>query len=241
MTFEPVSVIIPVGPEAAQQRWLGEAIASAKAQTHPAIEVLLVDDMAGLPYQPGVTTWHAPWRLGVAAAFNCGVGLVRTRFAFMLGADDTLAPNCIAQCLAAWAAAGSPEDAYIWTGVRYSDGRLDQYAPCNAAMVTRALWKKTGGFPVETASGAPDAAFVSIMIAHPELAPALICANQAQPLYNYRVHEDTDTAGRQPWQGVILGTRDLVTQLWKPPTWTGLLPPDERPCSKRPVFVEEAI
>ena len=49
--------------------------------------------------------------------------------------------------------------------VVYNDGEV-QEAACNAAMVTQGLWRLTGGFPPETAVGAPDAALVSIMLAN---------------------------------------------------------------------------
>ena len=43
-----ITVAIPVGPFSTDQQWLEECLKSVKAQTHPADEALIIDDMAGL-------------------------------------------------------------------------------------------------------------------------------------------------------------------------------------------------
>ena len=234
MSDRKVSVVIPVGPRQVHRRWLDLAIISVARQTYAAEELVLVDDMAGLDNVDSIRRaetynlmssfrrsqiYKPPWRLGVAHAFNAGVAVAKNELVFMLGADDTLMPNCLEECVSTYEAAGQPEWAYLFVGVRYSDGRDDQYVPCNAAMVTKALWRATGGFPVEAASGAPDAAFISMLMTRPELGEVRGVGSPEHPLYFYRVHEDTDTAGRGPWQGVILQTRDLLTKLWEAPAW----------------------
>lgn len=254
-----VTVAVPVGPSAANRRWLPECLASVAAQTRPADEVLLVDDGAGLAeddlrplwekegrertvwahlapgvkrsdddggitlarkipesstYESYARVWRSPWRLGVACAFNFGVALARGDLVFLLGSDDELEPDCLERCVREWEK-GKGRDAYYWVSVLYTDGREYpvQDLPCNAAMVTKGLWRQTGGFPVETASGAPDAALISILMAHrPEL---LVPVARGRPLYRYRAHGETDTAGRGPWQGIILATRDLLTATWR--------------------------
>lgn len=217
-----ITVSIPVGPEQHHRAYLDECLASLAAQTHLPDEVLVIDDMAGLPqglnrqYPFPARTWHAPWRLGVAGAFNMGVALAENDLVFLLGADDRLLPNCLERCLEKYGW-NDERPAYYGVGVRYSDGRPDQFELCNAAMVTKGLWRATGGFPPEAGSGAPDAAFISmLMVNSPH---SLILVSQEEPLYWYRVHNGTDTAGRGPWQGVILETRNLLTQLWQPPAW----------------------
>jgi len=220
-----VTVAIPVGPEPHHQRYLQECLESVAAQTEKAGEILLIDDMAKVPEaQVGkwadgpVRTWRAPWRLGVPAAFNCGVSLARYPLVFMLGADDKMFPRCLEQCVAAWLE-NKRRDAYYWVGVRYSDGREDQFQPCNAAMVTKGFWSRTGGFPPESASGACDAALISILIGK-NMGGALVCADHENPLIWYRIHENTDTASRGVyWQGIILATRDYLTREWKEPKW----------------------
>ena len=240
-----VTVAIPVGPLPAHQRWLLEAVESVRAQTMRA-NILLIDDMADVPrwcgghwqrwevedvdpaknLDPamehcwggslaGCYLWAAPWHLGVAHAFNFGVALAPDDLVFMLGADDELEPECLERCVEAWEATGR-QDAYFWVPITYMDTGEQQGLACNAAMVTKGLWRRTGGFAPESAVGAPDAAFISSMLAHhPE---ALVRAS-GPPLYRYRRHGDTDTATRGPWQGAILESRRLLTELWSPPAW----------------------
>jgi len=207
-----ISVAVPVGPEPHHAWYLEEAVLSARG----ADEVLIIDDMHGLPDgYLGARVWHAPWRLGVGAAFNAGVALAANELVFMLGADDRLLDGCLEQCVRSYEQ--NKRDGYYWVGVAYSDGRPDQFEPCNAAMVTKGLWRATGGFPPETGSGAPDCALISVLMRH--MPKALICVNHTEPLYWYRWHPDTDTASRAPWQGVILETRDKLAELWRPPRW----------------------
>ncbi len=226
-TNPPITVAIPVGPFPANKTWLPEAIDSAiKAG---AAEVLLISDMAGnleefIPDIWGdalISIWGTPWRVGVGCAFNFGVALAEHELVFMLGSDDTLEPDCLQECVKAYNKVLNPERKYFAVGVRYSDDRKDkdQYAPCGAAMVSKALWARTGGFPPEAASGASDSALISIFLGNRDAGTWHI-VNGNRPLYNYRVHKGTDTAERQPWQGVILKTRDLLTSQWKAPTWT---------------------
>lgn len=226
-----ITVAIPVGPFEPNQRWLDECLESVETQTRQPDEILLIDDMADLEvtelrrhWVNPIRIWRAPWRLGVAHAFNAGVALSRGDAVFMLGSDDTLAPDCLAECERAWERdredGNDPRTGYFWVGVHYLDDREDpdQFLPCNAAMVSRALWEQCGGFPIETAMGAPDSALVSIMMVHPE-AGRLVTVNRGRTLYNYRPHGETDTAGRSPWQGAILQARDILTKDWKVPDW----------------------
>jgi len=217
MTREPVTISIPVGPAESHRRWVGEAMASAADQCQPDDEILLVVD-GGEPYdKPDVTSpcevnvFQVPWNVWVASAFNIGVGAGHHDLNLMLGSDDTLMPDAIDACVQTWED-NDRADAYYWMSIEYSDDRKDriQALPCNAAMVTRAFWRWSGGFPPETASGAPDAALISMLLVHaPE---RLIAVQQGTPLTWVRVHEGQDTAGRAPWQDVILRTRDILTK-----------------------------
>lgn len=221
-----VTVAIPVGPRASACTWLPEAIASVRNQVgYGDAEILLIDDMHGTEHDGcalgffkragDVPVWSSPWRLGVAHAFNFGVALAKTELVIMLGADDTLEPEAVQRALEAWSNVGV--DAYYYFGVRYMDTGETQTVPCGEAMVSKGLWRKTGGFPVESEVGACDAALISIMLVHmPEL---LIPIADGAPLVNYRRHEDTDTASRGAWQGPIIESRNILTQQFRTPQW----------------------
>lgn len=86
-----VSVIIPVYNV---EKYLGDAIASALAQTLPPLEIIVVDDgstdaSAAIACGFGAPVWveSQPHR-GVAVARNRGVALARGQFIAFLDADD---------------------------------------------------------------------------------------------------------------------------------------------------------
>lgn len=223
-----VSVCIPVGPNASNRRWLEEAILSVSEQTWAkrgdgGVNLVLVDDMADLgpvgafvPQGLPTLVWRSPWYLGVAHAFNIGVAVAPSELVFMLGSDDWLEPTCIEKCVEAFEERHNDPLGYYYVGVRYSDTGECQTVPCHAAMVTRTLWRRTGGLPIQSASGACDAAFLSILMGNYPQAGRHWPVADGEPLYNYRRHADTDTSNKASWQGVILETRHLVTLEWRP-------------------------
>lgn len=224
MTEPRVTIAIPVGPLPPHRKWLHEALDSCWAQTYNDISILLIDDMAGLQEEEkpeGITIWRTPWLVGVATAFNFGVALAETELVFMLGSDDWLEPTCIERCVQEYAR--QPENVralgYYFTSVRYTDEREDQLLACNAAMVTKTLWRATGGFPPETGVGAPDAALISMLLVHPHVGDLIPVDSPERPLYNHRIHPGQDTAGRAPYQPAIHNVRDVLTRTWTPPRW----------------------
>ena len=216
----PITVVIPVGPLPIHKEYLQEAIASVWKQTLKAGEILLIDDMADLEPQeyPGCRIFRNPWLTGIAGSFNFGVALARYTNVVMLGGDDQLFPTCLEEISNAYERTGG-RDGYYWLGCRFSDGREDQFTACHASMVTRGYWVMTGGFPVESASGAPDAALISERLIHGDCDHEFVIVNRQRPLYWVRIHEEQDTNHRYHWQGVILSTRKLLTDNWKPPQW----------------------
>jgi len=96
-----VSILIPCFNA---ERWLAQTLESALAQTHPATEVILVDDGSSdtslaiaRQFEPrGVRVVSQPNR-GACAARNHGLRLARGEFIQFLDADDLLAPDKISQ------------------------------------------------------------------------------------------------------------------------------------------------
>lgn len=220
----PITVVIPVGPLPEHKQWLVQALESVALQTYPPDQILLIDDMAGLPPNIAypsmipIDIWRSPWRLGVGHAFNFGVALSTNDLVFMMGADDLLHPQCLEQCVKAYQDDdGDQSLGYYWVGVQYLATGVGQQLPCNAAMVSKQLWRRSGGFPVESVT-APDAAFVSMSMVHPQVA-RMVAVNKDIPLYYYRDHPHTDTHLHGPWYEVIIKTRDLLTRNWQSPEW----------------------
>lgn len=213
-----VSVVIPVGPSDANKRWLFDALASIAGQTWQPARVILIDDriadetMRVFAPKLNVSLYRPPWRLGVAHAFNFGVALAPTECVVMLGSDDTLEPACLEYCRASYLK-HEMASAYYSLDVKYMNSGEEQSIPCNAAMVTKDFWRMTGGFPIESAAGAPDAALLSICMAHKL---RVIRVDTPHPMYNYRDHDGTYTKLRPKWHQLIIDMRNLITEEWKP-------------------------
>lgn len=204
----PITITIPVGPYAANTRWLHEALDSVAAQGVLPDEVLIIDDGAHLDpaRYPGCRIWATPWRSGVAHAFNYGVALARNDLVIMLGSDDRLLPDCVRACWACWQQIGDPHGYYAMNIV-YDDGH-EQNDPCNAAMVHKALWNLSGGFPIEAAVGACDTWLISKIWVSAGRSGTVYHTGDT-PLYWYRDHAETDTHNRAGWMGVVETARDL--------------------------------
>lgn len=222
-----ITIALPIGPYEANVRWLPECLESIVDQTKKPDEVLVIDDFSEVKRSDfklltsngiSVRIWKTPWLSGVAHAFNFAVGLAKNNLVFLMGSDDWLEPACLEKCHNEWEK-NARQDAYYYTGIRYSDDQVLQTSPCGYALVTKGLWVKTGGFPVESAIGAPDSIFVSILMRN--MSKALVGVAGGAPLVNYRRHNDSDT-GTRPlvYQGPIFIVRDYLTTNWKAPPWT---------------------
>jgi glycosyltransferase involved in cell wall biosynthesis len=116
-----VSVVIPCYD---QGRYLGDAIESACRQSHPNVEVLVVDDgstddTAGVAAaHPGVI-YRRQANAGTAAARNHGLRVSRGEFVVFLDADDRLLPDAVAIGVAYLTA--HPEAAFVAGHVRLID------------------------------------------------------------------------------------------------------------------------
>lgn len=197
----PLTISIPVGPRPSNRRWLDECLESLDLQTVKADEILLIDDQANLQPIPGVRIWKTPWQSGVAHAFNYGVALARNNLVIMLGSDDRLMPEAVEVAWATWQEHHDPLGYYGFL-LEYNTGKL-QNVPCNGAMVHKDLWRHTGGFPIESAIGAPDTWLISLLVVGQGRFGNLYQIGH-KPLYWYREHSETDTAGRgEMWEAVV--------------------------------------
>jgi glycosyltransferase involved in cell wall biosynthesis len=188
-------------------RFAGEAIGSALAQTHPAIEVIVVDDgstddsLDRLRADPRIRDGRAALRAqanaGVARARNAGAARARGEYLVFLDADDLLEPEYVARCLAALQAA-PPSVAYAYTQMRYfgaaegiyrskpfSRRRLIRGNFVNAsALVRRDAFEAAGGFDPGLTGHEDHGLWVAL------LAQGRGGVLVAEPLLRYRRHAE---------------------------------------------------
>jgi glycosyltransferase involved in cell wall biosynthesis len=102
-----VSIVIPCCNDG---KYLFEAVASAKAQTYPDIEIIVVDDHSDdaatlnmfqcLQEQHGITVLSNPGGRGAAATRNYGILHACGTYILPLDADDSIAPTYITKAVA---------------------------------------------------------------------------------------------------------------------------------------------
>ena len=168
MTAPLVSVIIPTFNRG---EWLREAIASVLAQTHPRLEVIVVDDgsrdhTAAVVCAFGARlTYIRQDHAGVSAARNRGVAAAHGEFIAFLDSDDMWQPPKVAAQVALFAQQREIQACYtdeIWIrhGVRVNpkhihrkhDGWLffPSLPRCiispSSIMLRRTLWGAVGWF-----------------------------------------------------------------------------------------------
>jgi hypothetical protein len=86
-------------------RYLRQAIESALQQTHPNVEIVVVDDGSTDDSRLVLTEYQSRVRLiakqngGQASAFNAGVSAALGQFILLLDSDDYLFPTAVQQCL----------------------------------------------------------------------------------------------------------------------------------------------
>jgi len=158
-----VSIVIPCYNPAG---WLEETLASAGKQTHPAVEIVLVNDGTSDPASLELLRRLAPQAAryieqpnrGLAAARNAGFAAASGEYVVPLDADDRLQPAFVAECLAAMDA--HPEAAFVYTDYRVFGDRsyvertreynlyelLSRNILIYAALIRRADWQTAGGY-----------------------------------------------------------------------------------------------
>lgn len=224
----PISIVIPVGPLPHHREWLHESIESVVNQSELPDELIIIDDGSrdGI-YQSdirrilgrrgqsiAIAVYQNPWNLGVVASLNIGVAIAKHDHVILSCADDVLLPECIELCWKAWERERELLG-YYYLGVKYSDGR-EQNVACGAAMVTKDLWRYTGGFPPQASVGAADHIYLSQLIAGSNLgySQAKIIRVSDRLTYWYRVHDNIETT-KNIWPA-IEAVKSRLTDEWRP-------------------------
>ncbi len=146
--MKTVSVIIPAFNAG---KYLSEALESVFAQTHPPLEILVVndgstDDTAAVMEQYGdrIIALHQE-NAGIGAARNAALGRARGEFIACLDADDAFSPTKLADHVAAFER--YPEvDLTFGTMRRFRDGEPRDANPIEPAVLPGGLAARAGVF-----------------------------------------------------------------------------------------------
>jgi glycosyltransferase involved in cell wall biosynthesis len=210
-----VSVVIPCFN---QGRFLPEAIQSVYAQTHPAQEIIVVDD-GSTDETAAVARSHAGVQYirqdnaGPGAARNCGSQRCTGDFVVFLDADDHLLPNHFAACLRAFAQ--KPESVMVWGDFRWFGAqdtwhvhdctpRPDYYGamlgfkimgPPATVMLRRSILSQVGGFRSDLPTCEDLEMWLRIARSHP-----VHCHHEL--IAEYRRHQ---AQMHQRWDLLLLG------------------------------------
>ena len=182
-------------------RFLAEAIESALGQTHPSLEVVVVDD--GSRDDSVAVAGRYPVKLvvqpnqGVATARNRGAGEAHGNYLVFLDADDRLEPDYVERCLEVLLKSEEPIG-YVYTWMRHfgADSRIYVSRPFSpaamlagsfvnvSALMRRQAFERAGGFDPAWRLGHEDYELWVRMLhcgIHGVLLP--------EPLLGYRRHE----------------------------------------------------
>ncbi|MGA2274489.1 MAG: glycosyltransferase [Bryobacteraceae bacterium] len=238
-----VSIVIPCYNPG---EWLLDAVASARAQTYPRIEIVLVDDGTdradSLDYIRSAATQVELFReqanLGLPAARNTGIRTAGGRFVVPLDADDLLEPRYVAECVAAMSETGP---AFVYSdcrvfGERHYIDTLPEYNLYNlldrnfltyAALISKDDWELAGGYDESMRLGYEDWEFWLRLGAANRFGRRL-----PQPLFRYRKRKeslyDVSLAHHAEIAAYIQGKhpelyddphRARIKALWAPALW----------------------
>ena len=189
-----VSVVIPVRDG---ERYLRAAVDTALAQSHPRVEVIVVDDgsadgsrAVAEAYGDAVRCASGPAR-GIGPARNRGIDLARGDFLAFLDSDDLWPPDRVALQLARLSS--DPSLDMVFGHVRHFRVPGDLEPPCPAHLATtmlihRAAWDRVGPY----SSGHEVGEFLEWLLRAREL--GLREAIYDDAVLERRVHGDNLTA-----------------------------------------------
>lgn len=218
-----ISVIVPVGPNPKYREYLPGCLQSIVEQMETGDELLIVDDRADLeaeffapiPIPEGAHLYYAKndWWLGCAASWNIGVGLASNENCILMGSDDKLLPKCLEACREVIQQPNYDPYGYYNLGCWVGEQNELVTAFNNAAMVSKKLWTRIKGFPVESGIGAPDALVISCLMAH--ASQHLHQIRDGAPLVWVRTGDHQDTRRTGGYFGEIISIRHRVTESFK--------------------------
>lgn len=177
--MQTVSIIIPCYNDG---KYLPEAIATAKQQTYPNIEIIVVDDHSTDPKtqetlqeiaKSGLCVLQTPpGKKGLPAARNAGIAQATGKYILPLDADDKIDPTYVSKAVAVLS--NNPDVAvcgsqvkffglhrHVWVQPEYSYESLvqEEYKLVCSCVYRRTDWERVGGYDESLVLGKEDMAF----------------------------------------------------------------------------------
>lgn len=218
-----VSIIIPCYNDG---KYLREAVASAQAQTHPDVEIIVVDDHSTEPLthaaykqlrEQGVTVLPTPQgKKGLPAARNAGIAAAAGDYILPLDADDKIAPSYVEKGVAVLEKQAEVGICYCRArlfGLKRNPWKLPPYSweamlsgnmIFATALFRKADWRQVGGYDESLVHGLEDYAFWLRIIA---LGRDVVQIEEE--LFNYRIKTNSLLASIAAEEEGILAARDV--------------------------------
>ena len=212
-----VSIIIPCYNDG---QYLLEAVNAAQAQTHTAIEIIVVDDHSTDPQtlavyerlrNQGIVVLQTPaGKKGPSAARNAGIAVATGNYILPLDADDTIAPSYISKATEVLDANPAVGICYCHArlfGLKSGPWKLPPYSfeelLCGNMIFATALfrksdWIKVGGYDETLTLGLEDYAFWLRLTDQGAAVQQL-----KEELFFYRIKSGSRTAQLAPENGHV--------------------------------------
>lgn len=212
-----VSIVIPTYND--DREHLAEAVASARAQTYPNVEVVVVDDGSDVPVQLDGVRVIRQDNAGPSAARNTGIRATSAEVVICLDADDRLSPTTAAEAVDVLAdpavtiaaprvqefGAGSSS----WGGDRTLDLRaLGRGAVSVTSAFRVADWQTAGGYDETLRVGLEDYEFFVRLLA----ATGGVAAPLPSAVHHYRVRPGSRSKSH-PHAVLVAQTRARMLRL----------------------------
>lgn len=218
-----VSIVIPCYNDG---KYLPEALASAKAQTYPDIEIIIVDDhstdtatkelLARLSSEGNRVMRTAPGKKGLPAARNTGIAAASGEYILPLDSDDKLHPEYAAKAVAVLDARPDVGICYCKArlfGLKHGPWRLPPYSweamltgnmIFATAVFRKADWERVQGYDESLVHGFEDHAFWLHVLALGRGAVRL-----EEELFSYRIKPHSMIAAMAAEERSMLAAEDV--------------------------------
>lgn len=202
-----VSIIIPCYND---EQYIEQCVNSALNQTYSNIEVIVVDDGSNRKtktvlkkLEPNITTLITQNNQGQSTARNVGIRYAKGNYILVLDSDDYFEPTFCEKAISIFLSNDSVKIVTCCANLIYEDGTSTVFEPkggtianflyandaLGTSMFKKTDWSSSGGYDEEMRLGLEDWEFFIRVLMDGGTAAVL-----QEPLYNYRLRNDSTTS-----------------------------------------------